>query len=273
MDSEMQRQAVRYCSDRVLKYTAVRRLFKDGESLAFDTSYRLAQLPLVSPGHPEAISEAPGKEYCDGRYPAPRFALVVPIPWEDLASASAFRSLDAQLRATSFASKISWDMCVRRASKLHATIASSRSSANVEVWATAAAKWLERFGPPAFRLHGPFVGDRNIGRLYFPVYPQEIEGQDSFALLQDAVGVTRSNLYTVGHYHLLDQLNAEETAQLAKLIEEWRSVVIAEFRMSHLVVHATHDDLVLSGYPIVSIAGPTGTDISPIFSIRAARLK
>ena len=45
-------------------------------------------------------------------------------------------------------------------------------------------------GPISVHLKGPFIGDRNFGRIYLPVYPQQIDGQDPFALLQESIGVS-----------------------------------------------------------------------------------
>ena len=78
----------------------------------------------------------------------------------------------------------------------------------------------------SFRLGGPFVGNKNIGRIYFPVYPQAIDGDDSFGLIQDAVGGTRTRFYVVGYYNLIDELDAAETADLAHILGRWGSATI-----------------------------------------------
>jgi hypothetical protein len=69
------RSGIRFCGDQMLRYASVRRAFRPGETLTFDRAYRIAQLPLVSPGHPEAIEQAQGHEYLNGYYSARRVSL------------------------------------------------------------------------------------------------------------------------------------------------------------------------------------------------------
>jgi hypothetical protein len=117
---------------------------------------------------------------------------------------------------------------------------------------------LPTFGALSFRLGGPFIGDRNTGRLYFPAYPQMVAGQDSFALMQEAVGARLTRFYAVGYYHFKDELNRRETTDLARLLERWRDAHVAEFRLSAVIVHATNDNLALSGRPCISIDARSG---------------
>ena len=96
------------------------------------------------------------------------------------------------------------------------------------------------------RLQGPFVGDRNFGRIYFPVYPQRIDGQDPFALVQESIGVSPTRLYVVGYYHMRSEFDAIETAELAQLIDQWRDQVVIETAIAFMEMYATNDDLALS---------------------------
>jgi len=226
--------------------------------LSFDHAYRMAQLPLVSPGHPEAIEQAVGHEYLNGYYSAQRFSLVVPIAWTHLAASDAFQSMDAELRTASFAPKISWSMCRQRQDKLHVTIASSRFGGDVDRWASSTQSLIRRGGPFHGQLRGPFIGDRNFGRIYFAMYPQIVDGDDAFALIQDAVSVPRTRLYTMGYYHLTDHLDQGETADLGEILKRWQSTVLLELAIEYFAIHATNDDLALSGRNVIAIDGTNG---------------
>lgn len=243
----------------MLNYASSRRVFRPGDTLAFDPAYRLAHLPLVAPDHPASIRAVPGQDYRDGTYLKPRYSLVAPIRSPDLTASLAFQALERTLRAASFAPKIAWDLGERRATKLHATVVNGLAEANAQACAAAVARVLARLGPLSFRLGGPFVGNKNHGRIYFPVFPQAIDGDDSFGLIQDAVGGARTRFYVVGYYNLIDELDAAETADLAHILERWESATILETELSGLVVHATNDDLALSGRPVITVAAQSRT--------------
>lgn len=250
-------ETIRYCDEKALNYAASRRIFQPGDTLEFDTSYRLTHLPLVAPHHPAAIREMPGQNYCNGQYDVPRYSLVVPVPIEALTSSSQFQSLEREMRAAAFADKIAWKLCERRAAKLHASLIHDLTEADAEPCADAVARLLPRLGPVSFRLGGPFIGNKNTGRIYFPAYPREIDGEDAFALIQDAARAPRTRFYAVGYYHLVDQLDSRETADLAALLDRWRSATLAEVQVGSLVVHATNDNLALSGRPLITIGAKT----------------
>jgi hypothetical protein len=252
------KQPVRFCDDTCLNYAFSRRVFKTGDTLEFDTSYRLTHLPLVAPHHPAALQQVADQDYRSGRYATPRYSLVVPVRSEALTFSPAFQALEREIRTSSFADKIAWELCERRASKLHASIINDLAETEAESCAAAVARVLPRLGPVSFRLGGPFIGSKNIGRIYFPAYPQEIHGEDAFALVQDAAGATRTRLYVVGYYHLLDQLDRKETADLGQLIEHWSSKTLAELHVESLVVHVTNDNLALSGRPFITIEAKSG---------------
>ena len=241
----------------MLNYASSRRVFKPGDTLAFDESYRLAHLPLVAPGHPAAIREAAGQDYRDGTYVEPRWSLVAPVSSDSLTATAAFRAMEREMRAASFSSKIAWDLCARRASKLHATVVHGRSGNTIDACVRAAANILGTTMSVAIRLGGPFVGTKNTGRIYLPVYPQMIGGEDSFGLIQDSAGTARTRFYGVGYYHLTDPLDAAETADLARLIERWSSTALAELALTSFTIHETNDDLALSGRPLIIVKKPT----------------
>src|SRR5512134_633047 len=197
---------IQFCDDAMLNYASSRRIFKPGDTLQFDPAYRLAHLPLVAPDHPASIRAVPGQDYRDGTYLKPRYSLVAPVRSQDLTESPAFQALERDLQAASFARKIAWDLGKRRAAKLHATVVNGLSEADADACAAAMARVLARLGPLCFRLGGPFVGNKTLGRIYFPVYPQAIDGDDSFGLVQDAVGGVRTRFYVVGYYNLVDEL-------------------------------------------------------------------
>lgn len=247
-----------YRSDSQLGYAAARRVFPPGEGLRFDAAYRLAHLPLVAPNHPAVIPSMPGKDYRNGRYERARYALVAPVPAAALAASDCFRAADDALRSATFAGKIAWDVCARRADRLHATLVSQLYPPDADRVIEPVADALRALGPITFRLSGPFVGDRNLGRIYFPVYPQQIDGDDAFGRLQEAAGAPRTRFYAVGYYNLTDELDPHEAAELAVLLGRWGPETMAEIPLSHIELHATNDDLVLSSHPVVDIAAVTG---------------
>jgi hypothetical protein len=247
-----------FCDDSVLNYTASRRVFPPGEPLLFDEAYRLCHLPLVAPDHPKVIAETPGRDYRRGRYETDRYALVVPVAMADLTASPVFQAVDRAMRAAPFAGKVAWDLIERRADKLHATLLSGLDRPRAEECAEAASRFLARNGPLAFRLGGPLAGAKNLGRLYFPAYPQRLGGDDAFALLQEAVGARRSRFYAVGYYNLAQELDPAEAAALAAILDRWGPEPVAELAVGHLELHVTNDDLVLSGRRFIELDGATG---------------
>lgn len=242
-----------FCDDMAMTYDASRRLFAPGERLSFDESYRLAHLPLVVPGHADVIRSVPDRDYVDGRYERPRHSLIAPVSAADLMASPVFREMEAEMRAASFAAKIHWGLCETRAATLHATIVNGLVERDIDTCAKAVADGLRFIDAITFRLGGPFIGMKNFGRIYFPVYPQIIRGEDAFALIQDACGAPRTRFYVVGYYHLTDALDAPETHDLALLLERWRGRIMAELTLSTLTIQATNDDLALTGRPVARI--------------------
>jgi hypothetical protein len=129
---------------------------------------------------------------------------------------------------------------------LHATLASGISEADLDRCAAAVQNLLDEIGSISVCLKGPFQGTRNTGRIYFPVYPQNIRGEDPFALVQKSIGVAPTKLYLVGYYHMRDELDPLETRELAELIDRWRHRVVVRATIPFLELHATNDDLALS---------------------------
>ena len=105
---------------------------------------------------------------------------------------------------------------------------------------------LDQIGPISVCLKGPFQGTKNTGRIYFPVYPQKVRGEDPFALVQKGIGVTPTKLYLVGYYHMRNELDPLETRELAELLDQWRERVVVTATVPFLELYGTNDDLALS---------------------------
>src|SRR6476661_6791857 len=215
-----------YCDDSMMAYRSARKIFQPGEGVVFDEGYRLAHLPLVNAGHPAVISEVDGRDYRNGTYEKTRYALV--------------------MKSSSFAPKIAWDICERRRLQLHATLASGVPETDLDRYAATVQDLLDQIGSISVCLKGPFQGTRNTGRIYFPVYPQKIGGEDAFALVQKSLGLPPTKLYLVGYYHMRNELDPLETRELAELIDQWRDRIVVKTTVPLLELHATNDDLALS---------------------------
>lgn len=235
-----------YCDDEMLAYRSARRVFRPGDGTVFDEAYRLAHLPLVNPGHPAVISEVDGRDYRNGTYEKTRYALVMPIAAEVFVRSDEARALELAMKSASFAPKIAWELCERRRSRLHATLAGGIQEADLDRIVALVQDLLDRIGPISVCLKGPFMGTRNTGRIYFPVYPQKIGGEDALALVQACIGGSPTKLYLVGYYHLHEELDPKETSELAELIDRWRERVLVETTIPLLEIYAVNDDLALS---------------------------
>lgn len=231
-----------FCSDDGLGYR--RSLTDFSTPLALDESYRLAHLPLLAPEHPRVIPRLDGRGYEMGRH-AEIFSLVMPVP-EDAPDASpAWRELEAELRAAPFAGKIAWDLLPKRAARLHATIVGSlgrgeRPAISPEIRAKLAA-----IAPFEVELRGLFSGNVNRGRLYLRAYPQQAPGLNPFQQIQQVFGRPAGDLYLVGYYNLIDDLDAGETQALAALLARWWEKPLLRLRVDALWLMGASDDLVL----------------------------
>jgi hypothetical protein len=237
--------AITYCDDSMMAYQSNRKTYQSGGRVVFDDGYRLAHLPLVNPEHPAVVSQVDGRDYRNGIYEKARYALVMPIAAEVFLQSEPVRAIEQAMKSARFAPKIAWQLCERRRTRLHATLAGI-SEADLDRCAASAQEALDKTGPISICLKGPFLGNRNTGRIYFPVYPQQMNGEDALALVQRSVGVSPTRLYLVGYYHLRTELDALETAELAELIDQWRDQVVVQTTISFLELYATNDDLALS---------------------------
>jgi len=229
-----------YCDDDDLAYAAHRHVFAAGQGLALGADYRLAHLPLVAPSHPACIAAVPGRDYKNGRYAKRRAAFVAKIEFDP-----SFDALEAAMRAAPFGAKIAWDMGALRRDVLHATLAGPIDEAAVESCARSAADFLARHGEMRVAIGGPFVGKRNHGRIYLPVYPPKIAGHDAFRAMLDAAGLASSGFYGVGLWHLLDALDAAEAAALADFLDAHWGRMLAEGVRVRLAILTVDNDLAL----------------------------
>lgn len=216
---------ITYCDDGMMAYRSTRKIFRPGESIIFDEAYRLAHLPLVNAGHPAVISEADGRDYRNGVYEKTRYALVMPVSADTFLESDGARALERAMKSASFAPKIAWEMSERRRLRLHATLAGVPET-DLDRYVAAVQALLDQIGPISVCLKGPFQGTRNTGRIYFPVYPQKVRGDDPFALVQKSVGLSPTKLYLVGYYHMRNELDPLETRELAELLDQWRDRIV-----------------------------------------------
>jgi hypothetical protein len=234
-----------FCADSELGYQRSRTKFEPGRGLLLDESYRLAHLPLVAPDHPRVIASREGKPYVMGRHPTV-FSLGLPVDADALDTSPAFTELEREMRTSPFASKIAWDVLPRRRDKLHATFCNALGDAAPMI-AEAARRELRRLAPMLVELRGLFSGNINVGRLYLRVYPECRDGQNLFRTLQRALGRPETDLYVVGLYNLKDDLDAQEAAAFASLIERWWDRPILRHSVDRLWLMHANDDLVLDG--------------------------
>lgn len=225
-------------------WDGVRSRFAPGDALTFDERYRYAQLPLIDREHPLALAASPDGVYRDGRYAEARVAVVVPVPVERLFVDPIFLSYEADLASAPFAHKLARGIELRRAHRLHATLASVDSSDDLldRLRGTVSA-----FEPFRARLAGPVIGGFNRGRCYLPACAE------AFAPIQEAVGGRATPLVGVGLHHFRDELDTDETAALAAFLQRWEHVTLFEWTVTELAVTATNDDLVLSGRTLARI--------------------
>ena len=228
-----------------MAYRSARKIFQPGEGIVFDEGYRLAHLPLVNAGHPAVISEVEGRDYRNGTYEKTRYALVMPISADAFLESDEAQALERAMKSASFAPKIAWEMGERRRLRLHATLAGVPET-DLDRCVVVVQALLDQIGPISVCLKGPFLGTRNFGRIYFPVYPQNIRGGDPFARVQKIIGVAPTKLYLVGYYHMREELDPLETRELAELIDQWRDRIVVTTTVPLLELYATNDDLALS---------------------------
>jgi hypothetical protein len=242
-----------FCADNELGYVAQRTVFSPTQAFVLDPQYRLAHLPLVAPTHPKVIATKSGTPYVMGRHESV-LSLVLPVP-SILYDAPAFLALASELRAAPFAAKIAWQVLEPRRSRLHATLCGSLASGERLASADANRRaTLARLGPLSIELRGLFSGSLNHGRLYLKTYPERRGGGNVLAHIQRSWGARVTDLYPVGLFNLVDDLDRTEAVALAWLIDQWWDKPILRFRADSLWLLSARDDLVLDGDIVETIS-------------------
>ncbi|NQX14022.1 hypothetical protein HQQ80_20545 [Microbacteriaceae bacterium VKM Ac-2855] len=231
-------------------FALLRHRFIDGAGLEFDDHYRAAQLPLVAPNHPRALETLPGRDYRNGSYDRARTSLVMDLA-PALVDSLIFRTVCERLRITTFAPKVAFDALAKRMKTLHATIVGDVPFV-AATHAAAVRSIANKVGVLRPRLHGPFIGDFNVGRIYLPLEfckPRELR---ALAEWNDLFGKPLPRLVAVGILNLSEELSASESAQLAQLISEW-DLAPSPIAVDRLSWTQTHDDLTLRSHRLESI--------------------
>jgi hypothetical protein len=214
--------------------------------LALDETYRLAQLPLVAPAHPKIIPAREGTPYRMGRHPRVT-SLVLPVPGDALRASPAYLELERELRSSPLAPKIAWEVLERRWEKLHATICGFARGDVLPSITEAQRRALQGVGLLRIDIRGLFSGNLNHGRLYFRVYPERRDGKNPVRWIQGILGQRETDLYVVGCFNLMDDLDAGEAVALERIIERWWNRSILRLEVDRLRLLAAMDDLVLDG--------------------------
>lgn len=226
-----------------------------GEALVFDEQYRLAQLPLVAPGHPRVLERMGGRDYHLGRYERARESLVADLGAPFLEH-KVCRLLLERLAASPFADKIAFDLITRRAPNLHCTIAGDvKPTIEQREAASRILRGSTALEPLA---HGPFIGHFNRGRIYIPV--EFVRPHDRAVV--DAVSALFNrhppSFTAIGLVNLKDELAPAEARDLAALIGDMAEET-ATLRIETMSWTATNDDLTLGMRRLETIRLDAGT--------------
>lgn len=235
--------AALFCTDDTLAYERSRTRFEPSRGMPLDDTYRLAHLPLVAPNDPRVIAAKDGTFYDMGRHPT-AYSVVLPVSADAIEAAPAYQMLDAELRAAPFARKVAWQVLGQRRERLHATVCGGLGT-EPPIIEPAARSALARLGPIAAEVRGLFSGNVNRGRLYLRVYPEQRAGTNLLHAVQRALGRPTTDFYVVGVWNLMDDLDADEAAFLAALIERWWSRTLLRVEADELWLLGARDDLVL----------------------------
>lgn len=246
-----------FCTDDDLGYAAQRTRFLPGKAFHLDPQYRLAHLPLVAPFHRKVVASKPGTPYVMGRHEAVT-SIALPVP-PALYNAPAFLDLVDELHAAPFARKIAWDVVEARRFRLHVTLCGSLASGEPlrppDAKTRAA---LGRLGKLPIELRGVFSGSLNHGRLYLKTYPERSGEDNALAAIQKRLKARVTDVYLVGLFNLVDDLDVAETAALAALIDRWWDTPILHFEADCLWLLSARDDLALDADIVETI--PLSTD-------------
>ena len=235
-----------FCDDRHLSYDDNLTEFVGGEGLLFDETYRLAHLPLVAPDHSRVIRTKPGTSYNRGIHDSV-FSIAIPVSANQLLTSQEFNRLCDELKVSMFAQKISWDTFSQRKDKLHATICGAISTVDPPRVNQKTYEMLRQIGPVSIKICGLFSGNMNIGRLYLKVYPEQRAGKNMCHVIQRIFDSTLTNMYLVGLFNFVEELDVHEAQELDSLLKRWQDVEILQIELEELWMLKSRDDLVLNG--------------------------
>lgn len=235
---------VSFVADESLGYARTFTVPAPGECLTFDESYRRAHLPLIAPQHPQVIAEDAARGYRMGRHRI-IYSAVLPVPSGVLEKSPAFGMFEAALRTHSFSEKIDWDLLPMRRDVLHATVCGTLSVDAPPAISDDQRRNLRAAGPFAVELRGLFSGNMNLGRLYFPLYPEQRKAQNMVQAVQAALGRPVSGMYLVGMYNFRDELTVAESAALRAFLAAWKDKPLARWVCDEIWILGARDDLVL----------------------------
>lgn len=239
-------QGTIFCSDHQLSYKDCQTEISDGQGLLFDEPYRLAHLPLVAPDHPRVIQTKPGTSYNCGLHD-PVYSVALPIHENQMDKSEEFKRLCDELRTSGFSHKLSWNTFSQRKNKLHATICGQKSIKDAPHVKQYVLEKLRHIGPVSIKVRGLFSGNINIGRLYLKVYPEQRDGKNMCHTIQQIFDAPLTDLYIVGLFNFIDELNIEEAQEFKKLLHLWQDVEFLQIEVEELWMLESRDDLVLDG--------------------------
>ncbi|WP_223358863.1 hypothetical protein [Leifsonia sp. ZF2019] len=212
-----------------------------GEGLIFDEQYRAAHLPLVAPGHPRTLVNLNGRDYHNGWYARARVSIVADLGRPFLAQDTC-RHLLQRLATSSFAEKVAFDLIETRAPNIHCTLIgdvnptpAQRNSANQ----------LLRDAPSLMPvMHGPFIGQFNRGRIYFPLEFTRCSDRGLLDAVCAVFGRNRQQFTAIGLVNLRDELDPQEAYDLAKILADMKGAR-TQLPLTTLSWTSTNNDLTL----------------------------
>ena len=207
---------------------------------------------MVAPNHPSVIPTRAGSTYNLGRHDR-TYSLVLPISANALLLSSAYQELEQELKTACFAPKISWSLLPQRQDKLHATICGSLSVGEAPFLNERQRRQLATIGPVHFETRGLFSRNVNVGRLYLRVYPEQRNGANVCKDIQRVLNRPETDLYLVGVFNFIDDLDAVEASALNALLQRWWNKPLVRFDAVQLCVLGAMDDLVLDSVVVETI--------------------
>jgi len=235
-----------FCDDERLDYDKSRTAIVETQGLRFDSSYRLAHLPLVAPDHPLVIPTKAGTTYHNGVHDL-TYSIVIPVTTGEMSLSESFKTLLGEVKSSKFADKLSWDTYSLRENVLHTTVCGAISTGELPHIENCVYEKLREIGPFSISIRGLFSGNVNVGRLYLKMYPELRDGENLCHLIQALFDSPKTDLYVVGLFNFVEELDAVEASDLKKILDHWWDIEIARLRVERLWLLKSRDDLVLDG--------------------------